>query len=50
MMAFWLRDTDLSGVREPGPLAKLPAAERPEWEKLWADVKATLAGAQRPPE
>jgi hypothetical protein len=26
----------------------LPAAERAEWEKLWADVKATLAEARKP--
>jgi hypothetical protein len=32
-------------------ITKLPAAERQEWEKLWADVKATLALAQKaPPE
>jgi hypothetical protein len=35
-------------VREPKPLAKLPSAERAEWEKLWADVKATLAEARKP--
>jgi hypothetical protein len=48
-LSHWLADTDLSGVRDPEPLAKLPAAERSEWEKLWADVKATLADAQKPP-
>jgi hypothetical protein len=37
----------VSGVRDPGPLAKLPAAERAEWEKLWKDVKATLADARK---
>ncbi len=49
-MGYWLADASLSGVREPGPLAKLPAAERSEWETLWANVKATLADAQKPPE
>jgi Tfp pilus assembly protein PilF len=44
----WLGDTDLSGVRDPKPLAKLPAAERENWEKFWADVKATLADARKP--
>src|SRR5262245_50574569 len=29
---WWLADTDLAGVRDPEPLAKLPAAEREEWE------------------
>jgi tetratricopeptide (TPR) repeat protein/tRNA A-37 threonylcarbamoyl transferase component Bud32 len=48
-LAHWLADSDLSGVRDPAPLAQLPAAERAEWEKLWADVKATLADAQKPP-
>jgi tetratricopeptide (TPR) repeat protein len=45
---LWLTDSDLAGVREPGRLANLPAAERAEWEKLWADVKATLAEARKP--
>jgi tetratricopeptide (TPR) repeat protein/serine/threonine protein kinase len=39
-MAWWLKDSDLATVRDPEPLAKLPAAERPEWEKLWAEVRA----------
>jgi tetratricopeptide (TPR) repeat protein len=47
-LAHWLVDTDLAGVRDPEPLAKLPAAERSEWEKFWADVKATLADARKP--
>jgi hypothetical protein len=48
VLAHWLTDTDLAGVRDPGPLAKLSAAERQEWEKLWKDVKATLADARKP--
>ena len=48
-LSNWLEDADLSGVRDPGPLAKLPDAERSEWETLWADVKATLADARKPP-
>ena len=48
-LSYWLSDPDLSGVRSPAPLAKLPDAERSEWEKLWVDVKATLAVAQKPP-
>jgi hypothetical protein len=27
----------------------LPAAERDEWDRLWADVKAALAEARKPP-
>jgi hypothetical protein len=48
VLDHWLTDTDLAGVRDPKPLAKLSAAERQEWEKLWQDVKATLADAHKP--
>jgi len=47
-LSYWLGDAGLAGVRDPGPLAKLPAAEREEWEKFWADVKAALAEAKKP--
>jgi hypothetical protein len=47
-LSVWLQDSDLAGVREPDPQAKLPDGERAEWEKLWADVKATLAAARKP--
>jgi Flp pilus assembly protein TadD len=47
-LQHWLGDPDLAGVRDAEPLAKLPAAERAEWEKLWVDVKATLADAKKP--
>jgi tetratricopeptide (TPR) repeat protein len=46
-MTHWLADKDLSGVRDPQPLAKLPSAEREAWQKFWAEVKATLAEAQK---
>jgi serine/threonine-protein kinase len=46
-LAHWQVDTDLTGVREPPSLAKLPAAERSEWEKLWADVRAALGDARK---
>jgi tetratricopeptide (TPR) repeat protein len=46
-MAYWLEDSDLVGVR-PGPnQVAMPAEERAAWDKLWADVKATLALAQK---
>ncbi len=45
-LAHWLEDTDLSGVRGPEALAKLPEAERRDWQKLWADIAATLARAE----
>jgi hypothetical protein len=38
----WLRDTGFAGVREPAALAKLPEAERKEWQQFWADVRALL--------
>jgi tetratricopeptide (TPR) repeat protein len=47
-LSHWLVDSDLAGVR-PGPSeVALPAAERAEWAKLWADVRATLAQARKP--
>jgi tetratricopeptide (TPR) repeat protein len=42
--ATWRTDVDLAGVRDQAALAKLPAAERQEWRRLWADVD-TLLGA-----
>jgi tetratricopeptide (TPR) repeat protein len=36
----WNRDLALAGVRDESALAKLPAAEREEWTKLWAEVAA----------
>jgi serine/threonine protein kinase/Flp pilus assembly protein TadD len=44
-MQHWQQDTDFAGVRGPEALAKLPEAERLEWQKLWADVAGTLAQA-----
>jgi hypothetical protein len=41
-MQHWLKDADLAGVRGPEALAKLPEAERPAWQELWADVAGTL--------
>jgi hypothetical protein len=45
-LRHWRQDPDLSGVRDKGPLALLPAQERLAWHKLWADVADTLARAQ----
>ena len=38
----WQQDADLAGVRGKEALAALPAKERAEWEKLWADVADLL--------
>jgi serine/threonine-protein kinase len=46
VMQHWLADPDFIGVRGPEALAKLPEVERPEWQKLWDDVAATLARAK----
>jgi hypothetical protein len=48
----WLGDPHFAGVRQPDALAKLPAAERHNWQKLWADVADTVARAEgtTPPE
>jgi len=48
-LTHWLADTDLSGVREPKALEKLPAVERQQWRKLWAEVRTALAEARKPP-
>jgi tetratricopeptide (TPR) repeat protein len=42
-LSEWQRDPDLAGVRHPVELAKLPAAEREQWEGFWADVAALVA-------
>jgi tetratricopeptide (TPR) repeat protein len=39
----WQMDPALASVREPVALAKLPDAERAEWQRLWADVAAIVA-------
>ena len=42
-LAAWQTDIHLSSVRAPASLAKLPAAEREEWQRLWADVAAAVS-------
>jgi serine/threonine-protein kinase len=38
-MDHWLRDPNLAGVRDEKALAGLPAAERRDWQQLWAEVR-----------
>jgi hypothetical protein len=45
-LRIWQTTPDLAGVRDAGPLAALPSADRAAWQKLWADVAATLAKAR----
>ncbi len=42
----WQQDTHLTRVRDAAALARLPEAERAEWQKLWADVAALLKKAE----
>jgi serine/threonine-protein kinase len=46
-LRHWQQDSDLAGVRGDA-LARLPAAERDAWRKLWADVDALLKRAGSP--
>jgi len=48
-MRQWQRDPALAGVRAPDALARLPADEREEWLRLWAEVEALAAKAQDKP-
>jgi tetratricopeptide (TPR) repeat protein len=41
-LRHWQQDADLAGVRRQEALAALPAEERTEWEKLWAEVADLL--------
>jgi tetratricopeptide (TPR) repeat protein/tRNA A-37 threonylcarbamoyl transferase component Bud32 len=48
-LSHWQKDPDLAGVR-PGPdRVAMPDEERAAWDKLWDDVKTTLALAQKAP-
>ncbi len=47
MLLHWQNDGDLAGIRDEAALARLPEAERKEWQGLWGDVKALLERAQR---
>jgi serine/threonine-protein kinase len=39
-MAHWRRDLDLTSVRDPQALDRLPENERAAWQALWRDVDA----------
>jgi tetratricopeptide (TPR) repeat protein len=43
----WQNDPCLAGLNDAKELEKVPAAEREEWQKLWAEVDALLAGNQQ---
>jgi tetratricopeptide (TPR) repeat protein len=46
-LQHWLGDPDLSAVRDPVELAKLPDDERDRWTKLWAAVQKLRARAAK---
>jgi tetratricopeptide (TPR) repeat protein len=48
-LAHWLEDPDFSHLRGQQALARLPAAERANWEKLWQEVEALRQRAARRP-
>ncbi len=45
-MQHWQGDTDFNGVRGAEALAKLPEAERGDWQRLWEEVAALRQRAQ----
>jgi serine/threonine-protein kinase len=42
-LSTWQTDPALASVRDPRMLAKLPDAEREQWQRLWVDVAAHVA-------
>jgi tetratricopeptide (TPR) repeat protein len=38
-LQHWQKDADLTGVRDPKELTKLPEAERAAWKQFWNDVE-----------
>ena len=41
-LQHWQKDTDLNSLRDAAALANLSAAERADFQKLWADVAALM--------
>ncbi len=44
-MRHWQTDVDFAGVRGNDALARIPAEERKEWERFWAEVDALIGRA-----
>ena len=44
----WKQDRDLTVIRDSETLARLPEAERKEWQALWAEVDSLLKHATAP--
>jgi tetratricopeptide (TPR) repeat protein len=49
-LQHWLEDPDFNGVRGPDALARLPEAERGDWQKVWQDVEALRQRAAGSPK
>jgi tetratricopeptide (TPR) repeat protein len=49
-MQHWLQDGDFALMRGAQSLAKLPEAERKEWQKLWEEVEALRERASSRPQ
>jgi len=45
-LEHWKADTDLAGLRDAAPLAKLPEDEQKVCRAIWAEVDALLAKAR----
>jgi hypothetical protein len=45
-LRHWKANPDLSGVRDPDALAKLPDQEQQAWRSFWSEVDALLRKAQ----
>ncbi len=46
-LLHWKKDGDLAGVRDADVLARLPEAERKDWQALWAVVDRLLGDAEK---
>jgi hypothetical protein len=47
-MNEWLQDADLARVRDDPWLAKLPAEEREQWQRLWKEARSLRDGTSAP--
>jgi hypothetical protein len=45
-LEFWKKHRDLNEVRDPEGLARLPEAERKDWQAFWAEVDALILETQ----
>jgi tetratricopeptide (TPR) repeat protein len=47
-LQYWRNDDAFAGVRGDDALARIPAEERKEWERFWAEVDALLRRTSEP--